>query len=251
MTCVFVDEDFTLDVVEDSSVCYDDPETIAEPNIQDFLHSEDHRPDELEEDPFRGYTCQICSFSTKHKLIYFNHIESHQHSNSPLICKYCNETFKSRKTFQEHRFGCSKNKLPVYQCTHCSFKTLKSQSFRKHASACSNKTRKCKKCGFVTKLASEMMLHRREKHPFVRSFSCTDCDFKTGVKAQLTAHCQEVHPRPYKCKFCEVVSQGKKECFTHRRLHSKFLCSQCVYSTSNKGHFQRHLALCNKSKLGK
>ncbi|XP_044260768.1 zinc finger Y-chromosomal protein-like [Tribolium madens] len=247
---VFVDEDFTVDVVEDSSITCDDPETIDEPNLEEFLNPEaesNGTETELEEDSVLGYTCKVCAFSTNYKVIYYNHIESHNPPEFPTSCKKCGKVFESHGFLRRHMFECSKNKAQVYECTYCKFKTFKRFSLRKHMTTCSiryKRTRVCNKCKtYTTNSALQLKLHKEEKHcQKVTNFVCTKCDFTTNLKMVLNAHYKDVHPRIHKCKVCDIVFENKEEYLKHQRGHNKWLCPDCSYSTPIKYRLKQHSA---------
>jgi hypothetical protein len=134
MATCFIDEDFTIEVVEDCEVDWKTSETIEEPDIQHYLNMPPE-DDEIykAEESIVGYKCDVCPFTTKHKVIFDNHVESHKQvmSREVRACK-CGFITDRKYCLVQHRFECPLKKEKVYRCKYCTFKTFKKAAHNKH-----------------------------------------------------------------------------------------------------------------------
>lgn len=82
-----------------------------------------------------------------------------------------------------------------------------------------NKTKKCKKCGVVSKSKEDMWDHARTHMEVAKVLKCTQCPFVTDHRQHMQYHLMKHSGiKPYKCTKCEY------SCFDNYSLNSHMRC---------------------------
>nr|CAI5821517.1 unnamed protein product [Callosobruchus analis] len=191
------------------------------------------------------YECTQCSFKTVKRSDLARHMLKHPETANQCkfsICVQCKATFKSRPALDDHTLKkhpesigsvASKN---IYECTQCTFKTVKRTDLARHMLKHPEAADRCKfsvcvHCNATFKSKPALVDHTLRKHPdsvgsiSIRTYECTHCAYKTCMKRNFAKHILK-HPHP---DFMASISS---------KIHQ---CKYCTYKTTWKSHFARHM----------
>ena len=110
-----------------------------------------------------------------------------------------------------------------------------------------SKTNVCEKCGKGFSRKSDLKRHA-STHSDERPYNCVQCDFRTSRKDFLKVHERKKHdsnfPKPFCCSACGKRFAVNSQLKIHMRVHSgehPFSCSECSYTTTQKGNLRAHV----------
>nr|CAH7729051.1 unnamed protein product [Callosobruchus chinensis] len=170
--------------------------------------------------------CNQCNAKFKNKASLDNHvkttfrknIERHMsvHSESPSICKlstccHCKATFKSKITLDDH-------------------------VVRKHpdlAASIRRKIYECSECNYKTVIKAYLDKHSSTHSDSGSGFQCIHCKGTFKSKRGLDNHVAKRHPN--------VISSVDKKVYE---------CTSCVYKTTLKHNFERHMSIHSETPSG-
>nr|CAI5830842.1 unnamed protein product [Callosobruchus analis] len=207
------------------------------------------------------YECTQCSFKTVKRSDLARHMLKHPETANQ-------STFKSRPALDDHTLKkhpesigsvASKN---IYECTQCTFKTVKRTDLARHMLKHPADKRKCTVCNKAFRQKGKLDEHTVRKHPHLiasvtnKIHECTRCAFKTVMKASLARHVMK-HPeiadsnKLIRCNHCNSTFKSKPALNDHIiNRHPDFMasisskihqCKYCTYKTTWKSHFARHM----------
>nr|CAI5866643.1 unnamed protein product [Callosobruchus analis] len=171
------------------------------------------------------HECTKCTFKTVKRSCFSKHLLKHPGLASDfkhITCVHCNATFKSKMSLDDHVVRkhpdfISSVTSKLYECTKCTFKTVKKSFFCRHL---------LKHSGLVSdfKHITKHLL----KHPGLASdfkhITCVHCNATFKSKITLDHHVLRKHP-----DFVTTVAS---------KLHE---CTECAYKTVIKSYFDKHL----------
>ncbi|XP_052752842.1 zinc finger protein 54-like isoform X3 [Galleria mellonella] len=168
-------------------------------------------------------SCKICSFVCYNK----NRGKAHYywHKNVTYNCSHCNRSFRSgrlstqkprlRKT-DVHNAGY----ITAIECAVCNQTlantTLAQQHYKtEHPGVHFPKRYMCEKCGYITSLYSNLVLHIRT-HTNERPFKCPHCDRGFTSSCNRDRHVlSHTGEKPFQCHHCLRRFRQKNECKMH------------------------------------
>ncbi|XP_055532697.1 zinc finger protein 271-like [Wyeomyia smithii] len=197
------------------------------------------------------YSCELCedtSIITSIRLLN-KHLASHEESEKPIKCVYCNERFISVGACQAHERTHAQEKqadevavakieseristkiiivdgMKRYECGYCGNSYSLLSTLRRHENIHTGKIQYiCKVCGKIFNKSSCLLQHER-------------------------THLQDA---PYKCEICGRGFKETIRLIEHRRIHSgerPFACQFCFQSFRIKPLLKEHTMQCNSPKL--
>ncbi|RZC40116.1 hypothetical protein BDFB_013021 [Asbolus verrucosus] len=190
-----IDDDFTLDVVEDEE--FDLPANAIE---------------EHEEKPV--LVIEIDENTSGVKKIANDVVKSESVGNEPskiiksesgkkslFQCNMCGYSTQQQRSFTFHiKMHTNALESKLYKCKYCTYETFRKNSLSFHMARCisDNKKRiKCPLCSFVTLRHRNLTLHTRNMHTKNKISQnyhrCEKCIFKTKVFAEYEEHKNKVH----------------------------------------------------------
>nr|CAI5858921.1 unnamed protein product [Callosobruchus analis] len=233
-------------------------------------------PDFISSVTSKLYECTKCTFKTVQKSCFSRHLLKHPGLASDfkhITCVHCNATFKSKMSLDDHVVRkhpdfISSVTSKLYECTKCTFKTVKKSFFSRHLLKHSGlvsdfKLITCVHCNATFKSKMALDGHVVRKHPdFISSitsklYECTKCTtFKTVKKSCFSRHLLK-HPglasdfKHITCVHCNATFKSKIVLDHHvLRKHPDFIssvtsklheCTECAYKTVIKSYFDKHL----------
>nr|CAI5830841.1 unnamed protein product [Callosobruchus analis] len=207
------------------------------------------------------HECTHCAFKTVLKANLALHMLEHHETADR--CVHCNATFKSKTALNDHTLKkhpesigsvSSKN---IYECTQCSFKTVKRSDLARHMLKHPETANQCIRCNTEYKHKIGLDEHILRQHPeLIASVSnkmheCTHCAFKTVFKDNLTVHMVEHHETADICVQCNATFKSRQGLNDHTlkkhpesigSISSKiYECPQCTFKTVMKSYLTRHM----------
>nr|CAI5830846.1 unnamed protein product [Callosobruchus analis] len=222
------------------------------------------------------YECTQCSFKTVKRSDLARHMLKHPETANQCkfsICVQCKATFKSRPALDDHTLKkhpesigsvASKN---IYECTQCTFKTVKRTDLARHMLKHPEAADRCKfsvcvHCNATFKSKPALVDHTLRKHPdsvgsiSIRTYECTHCAYKTCMKRNLSLRIprqENKHLRAdkRKCTVCNKAFRQKGKLDEHTvRKHPHLIasvtnkiheCTRCAFKTVMKASLARHV----------
>nr|CAH7755136.1 unnamed protein product [Callosobruchus chinensis] len=214
------------------------------------------------------HECTHCAFKTVMKAQLAHHMLKHPETG--ITCAHCDAVYKRKEELDEHTIKKHPDAIAsvsskIYECPHCTYKTIIKRSFAGHmlehpeTDICSA----CIHCNAIFKQKSSLDDHIICKHPdFIASVSskiheCTHCPYKTVVKSNLVHHNMLKHPETVDsnkfilCVHCNTAYSNKKNLDEHIiRIHPDCIasisskvhqCGYCSFKTTVKGNFTSHM----------
>nr|CAI5823498.1 unnamed protein product [Callosobruchus analis] len=200
------------------------------------------------------HECEVCSYKTIHSTSYNAHMTTHSETVSSYglsRCVHCDATFKTKLCLEEHTLKkhpshFESNSKKVYGCSDCDFKTLVKRKADRHA------TRK----RIIPKNQRQVESEKAGRE----SFSCYNCNHTVYSKQDLISH-MNMHDNLRPVRYSEpgtssqssVTSKGEAVKDNHlMKKHPNLIktvtrkvyeCTECVYKTTFKATFDRHLSV--------
>ncbi|XP_051509364.1 zinc finger protein 335-like isoform X2 [Myxocyprinus asiaticus] len=215
----------------------------------------------------RPYNCWICGsrFLSQEDLRF--HVDSHE-GNDPerFKCQQCSYRCKRWSSLKEHMFN--HEGMKPYKCESCDYSSVYKKDVIRHSAVHSkSKSRKtdmscvnpsqvskvsefpCPICHRVYPLQKRLTQHMKT-HSTEKPHMCDKCgkSFKKRYtfKMHLLTHIQNCGNSLFKCEFCEITCNDKKNLLNHQLSHTNdkpFKCEDCKYSTSKEDFLVSHIAI--------
>ncbi|VEN51162.1 unnamed protein product [Callosobruchus maculatus] len=257
LRCVQCDAVFTRKPTRDEHIIKKHPNSLA--SVSSKIHQ-----------------CAYCTYQTVIKSQFARHMLKHPETADSYelsTCVHCNATFKSKRaldghTLRKHPGSAGSVSTKMYECTHCTFKTVRKVDLARHMlkhpeTADSYKFSTCIHCNAKYNYKIYLDDHTVRQHPeYIASVSrkiyeCTQCSCKTVMKANLENHILK-HPETannYKfstCIHCNAIFKRKPILDEHiLRQHPEYIasvsskileCTQCSYKTVMKFNLDYHVS---------
>ncbi|MCJ8734954.1 hypothetical protein PDJAM_G00241230 [Pangasius djambal] len=215
----------------------------------------------------RPHNCWICGsrFLSQEDLRF--HVDSHE-GNDPerFKCQQCSYRCKRWSSLKEHMFNHQGTK--PFKCDVCDYSSVYKKDVVRH-SAVHNKEKSkktglsfdgspqtpkvsefpCPICHRVYPMQKRLTQHMKT-HSSEKPHMCDKCgkSFKKRYtfKMHLLTHIQNCGNSLFKCEFCEVTCNDKKQLLNHQLSHTNdkpFKCDYCKYSTSKEDFLVSHIAI--------
>nr|CAI5821522.1 unnamed protein product [Callosobruchus analis] len=207
------------------------------------------------------HECTHCAFKTVLKANLALHMLEHHETADR--CVHCNATFKSKTALNDHTLKkhpesigsvSSKN---IYECTQCSFKTVKRSDLARHMLKHPETANQCVHCNATFKSKPALVDHTLRKHPdsvgsiSIRTYECTHCAYKTCMKRNFAKHILKHPADKRKCTVCNKAFRQKGKLDEHTvRKHPHLIasvtnkiheCTRCAFKTVMKASLARHV----------
>ena len=114
-------------------------------------------------------------------------------------CQFCDETFKTKSRFSQHKFRVHKNRTREQKGKL--FKMQKMQNARGKDGKISVK---CPEYEKVYSKKGPTMIHYKSKHEGVR-YPCNQCDYQASYRSHLQNHIQSAHEGTKSCTVITVT----------------------------------------------
>ena len=235
----------------------------------DLLEMRIHRENDHGQRP-KTYSCNTCSFVTKRKKQYKEHMAFHLHSN--LICSFCDFKADTEENFHAHldkhtgptpyfcRLCDAKFKLSTqlnvhmqkhredkpYVCELCSASFRWKHALKNHMiTHKATKDHLCDICGFATAHKSQLKAHHLIHTG--ETFKCDEpgCKFQATKKQNLKYHMlTHTHEKPHQCEVCGQSFSLVKNMKRHMLLHMEtrpYNCGICTFSSTRYDKLKEHL----------
>ena len=193
-------------------------------------HSEDDSPDYT-------YSCRICQYGTFFKMTYEHHfVDVHQGEN-PYKCVYCEATFVTEMSRQEH-----------VQMYHPEMDS-------------SSSVFNCTMCSRVYYSQNQYENHMRKSHK-IGNFECPTCTQTFTSASGLKSHVENIHKlqpgekSKFQCEKCSKMLSSKSALHKHMLIHSQenpFVCKEpgCTYATKTRYKLLMHDKRIHKGEVEK
>jgi len=180
---------------------YSDVEILGAPeknvtvvDLIDITDKEENKQNVLERKKTLRKHENVLSNVGKHKKVL---------SNAIFNCKFCNSSYKFKRS-------------------------LKSHYLRKHSNKTGEYAKQCAKCLDLFKTIKEYNEHYKKYH----DLKCLECKKIFKNRTSLKSHCLKKHQREYvkQCVKCNKEMISKKEYNEHYKKHHSFECLECEKS---------------------
>nr|CAI5819638.1 unnamed protein product [Callosobruchus analis] len=204
------------------------------------------------------HECTKCTYKTTRSKCIREHLLA-KHSEIANRCIYCNKTFKSTRSLDNHivkkhpDFITSISRK-VHECTECTYKTVGAYLLRRHNMVNHPDVAGCVYCNSTFTRKVTLDDHIVKRHPdFIATISskvheCTECTFKTVSTSQLKRHI--VANATNRCIYCNKTFKRKRSLDDHIvKIHPDFItsvsrkvheCTECAYKTVSAYLLRRH-----------
>nr|CAI5867017.1 unnamed protein product [Callosobruchus analis] len=203
--------------------------------------------------------------------MHFLVIQLYNFSHITIRCSYCNKTFESKRSLDNHIVTRHPVSVKVHECTKCTYKTASASYLKKHITRTHPDIAGCIHCNKTFVFKRTLDDHIVKRHPdFIASVSrkvheCTKCSFKTVstnyLKRHMVSHQNIAHTRiTHKCIYCNKTLSSKQALDDHiLNRHPDFIasvsgkvheCTECTYKTvfisQLRGHMAKHPDVAHK-----
>ncbi|GAB6019947.1 hypothetical protein CHUAL_001476 [Chamberlinius hualienensis] len=179
------------------------------------------------------FQCEQCSYSTKRKDSFRNHLDTHDPDDSKkYVCDLCSKAFRSRGRHRRH-LRSHHNPEQLLKCCHCDYQSIERATLHQH-------------------LAAKHQVDPNGK-PLTKDVRCPDCDYMCVAQYQLKNHALRKHGRkPFKCEECGYASVRRSDVDKHIRMKHRnerpYMCHTCGRCSKTKSAFTNHLLIHNGEK---
>eukprot|EP00088_Acartia_fossae_P034831 TRINITY_DN3579_c0_g1_i4.p1 TRINITY_DN3579_c0_g1~~TRINITY_DN3579_c0_g1_i4.p1 ORF type:complete len:500 (+),score=55.28 TRINITY_DN3579_c0_g1_i4:97-1500(+) len=171
-------------------------------------------------------SCTRCSFTTKNKLMYDDHVNGEYNYYK---CRWCDFYFEkgTRNKFGEH---------------------LKLEHGLGEKNENGQDIFKCQDCPMSFATGVKLLNHSSVHHKDAPMFHCTECEYNGRTIVLLKTHMDEHNDATFQCDQCPHVAKSsgrlQKHVYNSHRLDA--LCDDCgsVFSTSD--NLKKHQKICGK-----
>nr|CAI5868649.1 unnamed protein product [Callosobruchus analis] len=206
------------------------------------------------------HKCTMCSYETTISTNLRSHLLIH--AKTPAICRFCQATFKSKTSVDDHILRKHPNFIAsvtskIHECAKCTFKTVYANNLKIHSFSKSRDGRACLQCNAIFKRQTTLDEHILRTHPNSISsvtsklHECTQCAFKTTARGRLKKHLLKHSETSSDCALCHASFKTKRTLDNHTlQKHPKFIdsvtskiheCTLCTFKTTMNAGFKEHL----------
>ena len=209
------------------------------------------------------HICEECGKDFAHKFILAQHVQD-KHSEKIHFCDQCDYTFKGQSGQLEIHKKLKHSETNLI-CPFCDFQSLTKEAMDEHrgskhkyqttpkkSSEVERKIRESQKefichiCHVSKKSRATLGLHIRSEHEGIR-YNCTveGCKFSGKQKTQLKAHMNAIHLNiKLPCDFCEYKTAQASNLRLHMmKKHGvkPFSCDKCDFRCHKSERMQHHM----------
>ena len=169
-----------------------------------------------------------------------------EHKNVQFKCDICDNIFKSKEGFINHKKLLHSGERIKYTCEECSQDYYNKNSYENHVAKHNGEPSYCcDKCNKKFYTAFKLQSHGYEHKNENRRFYCTQCEYSSKTRVALRRHMSTLHSddRPFKCNLCNSTFKAKITLAQHERIHTgekPFKCKYCEKSFRQRKHQTRH-----------
>ena len=204
-----------------------------------------HAIDEQHENA--AHRCSECGVEIEGRGNYISHLQLHYLSR-PFQCYFCMEMFGSEASCIAHIKRHHVNDYSVHKCSRCGYVTALFHDFLLHIRSHTQLNRfVCHVCGIVF-LAKSSLKHHIRTHADTK-FQCEQCNRVFTHPQTLRRHVLNAHNRPEKCT-CTICGRQFGSAYSvkrHQMLHTgekPFQCDKCGRGFVQKVDLRVHYARC-------
>jgi transcription elongation factor Elf1 len=153
--------------------------------------------------------------------------------------------------------------VSLYECTKCSYRTVKSNDAKQHIYLHRLKTTKkkvfyyCSFCGYNHQYRTKIILHIAKYHSKMNTSNCLipchyefDADFsiRQAILKRSFLEKQLKKPRIFRCNSCPYISASIVEHDQHRSGHQEnslnvYKCQYCSFASKSRLYTNQHMLL--------
>nr|CAI5819628.1 unnamed protein product [Callosobruchus analis] len=222
-------------------------------------------PDFITSVSSKVHQCTECTYKTIRISHFKRHIVAKHTDVAANRCIYCNKTFKSTRSLDNHivkkhpDFITSISRK-VHECTECTYKTVGAYLLRRHNMVnhpdVAGNLRRCVYCNSTFTRKVTLDDHIVKRHPdFIATISskvheCTECTFKTVSTSQLKRHIIAGNRKTNKCIYCNKTFKSTQSLDDHVvKIHPDFItsvsskvheCTECTYKSVSTTLLKQH-----------
>ena len=152
-----------------------------------------------------------------------------------LSCKYCANTFPSRKEYYKHRKYTPLNYHVCLQCnTAFPYRAYLIVHMKYHNEKGQRRSYNCDKCNFKSTNTSDLKKHTLV-HTFEHSYQCCQCKKTFPAETLLLKHLAKHRPKGViKCSCCNEYFPSRGALADHKMVHQQYKCGLCGQMFPNK-----------------
>nr|CAI5830827.1 unnamed protein product [Callosobruchus analis] len=206
------------------------------------------------------HECIYCTYKSTMSSSFAKHMLKHPETMND--CVHCNAKFKRKASLDDHTLRkhpdfMASVSCKVYECAHCTYKTVMKATLVRHMVKHPEKALNCVHCNLKYKHKFSLDDHTLRKHPDLiatissKIHECTYCTYKTTRKSHWIQHLNKHAKTKLVCLHCNAKYKSKQLLDYHiLRKHPNAIasvsskiheCTHCTYKTTLKSNFSKHM----------
>nr|CAI5830829.1 unnamed protein product [Callosobruchus analis] len=217
-------------------------------------HTIREHPDLIATISSKIHECRYCTYKTTKKSHWTQHLNKH--------AKTYNAKFKRKASLDDHTLRkhpdfMASVSCKVYECAHCTYKTVMKATLVRHMTVNNYKFKICVHCNLKYKHKFSLDDHTLRKHPDLiatissKIHECTYCTYKTTRKSHWIQHLNKHAKTKLRKSTSNVRYKSKQKLDNHiiskhpnsmasisSKIHE---CKLCTYKTTVKSNLTQHM----------
>eukprot|EP00088_Acartia_fossae_P019786 TRINITY_DN2156_c0_g2_i1.p1 TRINITY_DN2156_c0_g2~~TRINITY_DN2156_c0_g2_i1.p1 ORF type:complete len:666 (-),score=76.07 TRINITY_DN2156_c0_g2_i1:126-1859(-) len=170
------------------------------------------------------FSCTRCSYTTKNKVYFDDHVSGEYNY---IKCHWCDY----------HYAGPRFNTAAHLRIKHGFEIKEENGDFQF----------KCPDCDFKAKNGGKIIKHANIHHKTGAMFHCSKCEYSGRTMSLLKKHAEEHNEATFFCDQCPYVAKSKFRLQKHIfKSHNNVLCDDCGTVFRNSDNLKRHKPVCSK-----